>query len=189
MLTYCINLPERPDKWKLAQAEIESFGLHPLRVNGIKKDMGFDGCRLAHLNVLRNVKAPFFLTEDDVLFKGTLADLERCIEQLPPDWDLLYLGATLNEPLERYSDNLFRIKGAYTTHAIIYNSQRVVDYILKHNGGGRKIDVFYANDVQHRFNCYLCDPLIATQRAGISDIVNGYVSYEVIEDSHKKYAL
>lgn len=187
MLTYCINLPERPEKWQLAKAEIERFGLHPLRVNGVKRDWGHDGCREAHLNVLRRAKPPFLLTEDDVLFKGSLKDLVRCMNQLPKDWDMLYLGATLNEPLERVSPNLLRLKNAYTTHAIIYNSQRVIDYILKHRAGGRKIDVFFAEFVQAEFNCYLCDPLIATQRAGYSDIINREVTYEVIEASHEQF--
>ena len=67
------------------------------------------------------------------------------------NWDMLYLGATLNEKLERFSPHLFRLKKAWTTHAMIFNNQNgVIDYILNNNGGGRKIDVFYAEQIQEK---------------------------------------
>jgi hypothetical protein len=107
---------------------------------------------------------------------------------LPPDWDMLYLGANLQVPIEMYSQNLYRLKGAYTTHAIIYNSQRVIDYILKHDGGGRKIDVFYALDVMENFNVYATRPMLATQRAGYSDIMSCHTEYEALPESYKQFA-
>jgi GR25 family glycosyltransferase involved in LPS biosynthesis len=184
MLTFCINLPTRPDKWATAKAEIERFGLHPLRVNGILAHPGFVGCRKSHLKVLRCGIVPYMLTEDDVLFTGDLKQLETCMSELPPDWDMLYLGANLQEPLEIYSEHLYRLKSGYTTHAIIYNTQRVVDYILEHKGGGRKIDVFYADDVQHKFNVYATRPMLATQRPGHSDIINDFTEYAEIANSY-----
>jgi GR25 family glycosyltransferase involved in LPS biosynthesis len=188
MLVFCINLPSRPEKWQQAKAECERIGLHALRVNAIAMSPGFDGCRKSHLKVLQQAKPPFMLLEDDVLFTGDLKQLEQCMSDLPPDWDMLYLGANLQAPIEKYSDNLYRLKDAYTTHAIIYNSQRVIDYIIEHDAGGRKIDVFYANDVQHKFNVYATRPMLATQRAGFSDIMGCYTEYEALTESYKVFA-
>ena len=186
MLTYCINLPHRTERWEQAKAEIEAFGLHPLRLNGVEHLDGHTGCTQAHLNALKHLKPPFLLCEDDIKFVGTLKDLQNAIAQLPPDWDMLYLGATLQNKLERYSDNLFRLKDAYTTHAIVYNSQRVIDYIVA-NHNTRKVDVFFADTVQHEFNCYVASPIIATQRAGFSDIVGYHTDYAGIVDSFNKF--
>lgn len=44
------------------------------------------------------------------------------------------------------------------------------------------LDVFYTHDVQNKFNCYITDPLVATQRSGFSNIENIDVDYiQIIE--------
>jgi glycosyl transferase family 25 len=186
LTTYCINLERRTEKWEQAQVEFDTFGLKPIRIDGVEHLDGHTGCTQAHLRALKHLKPPFLLAEDDIKFIGSIEQLQTAIDQLPPDWDMLYLGATLQNKLERYSDNLFRVKDAYTTHAIIYNSQRVIDFIVsEHNT--RKVDVFLADVVQHKFNCFLCSPMIATQRAGFSDILGYETDYSGIEESYNKH--
>jgi hypothetical protein len=100
---------------------------------------------------------------------------------------MLYLGANLQAPIEKYSDNLYRLKSAYATHAIIYNSQRVVDFIVQKNAGGRKIDMFYAEQVMEKFNVFATRPMLATQRPSLSDISQSYQYYKHLEDGYNKY--
>jgi hypothetical protein len=185
MKAYCINLPERPEKWREFRSQKLPFKVE--RLDGIKKTPGWEGCRDAHLEALKKVNGMTVIFEDDCLFLHPWGMVMKIMEQLPKNWDCLYLGATLNEPLERYSKNLYRLKKGWCSHAIIYKDATVPQFVLANEM--RKIDVFYANVVQEKFNCFLTFPLVATQRPGYSDIVNHRTEYEVITDRYKKYVL
>jgi hypothetical protein len=192
MKIYCINLDDRPEKFDQVSEEIKKLDFDLLfRFSATKGNPGFEGCRISHLRLLEEVKDSIFMViEDD--FKLCVDNgkelLYQAINELPDNWDMLYLGATLNEPLDRYSPHLFRLNNAWTTHAMIFNNQNgVIDYILQNNGGGRKIDVFYALEVQKRFNCFITYPMIATQRSGYSDVINRPVDYEIIQQRYNRY--
>jgi glycosyl transferase family 25 len=187
MEVYCINLAHRTDKWEQTILECAKLGIDVTRVEAISEFPGWEGCRKSHVAILSQAKPMFMILEDDVKFTGTLQDIEQCMSDLPSDWDMLYLGANLQAPIERYSDKLYRLKSAYATHAIIYNSQRVIDYILEHDAGGRKIDVFYAEQVMERFNVYATRPMLATQRPSMSDISQSYQYYTHLKHGYKKY--
>lgn len=143
---------------------------------------------LSHLQLLEEIEEDvFMIIEDDILTLGTRDELDAAIEQLPDNWDMLYLGAELHVPLERYSDNLFRLKRGKVTHAIIYNNQNnVVDYILDHCFN--PIDEFYAEVIQERFNCFITDPMICTQNPGYSDTIRWWKNYDEINKNYKLYA-
>ena len=52
-----------------------------------------------------------------------------------------------------------------------------------------QIDKFIADVVQEEFNCFMCFPMVGTQRPGYSDVVNRYQDYSVIDERYKKYVL
>ena len=150
MKAYVINLDERPDR--MVEFNKNIFPFTAERVSAIKTEIGADGCAQTHLKLLgEQTEFPFIILEDDCKMIEPWSLVEKAIKQLPSDWDALWLGATLDAPLERYSENLFKLRKAYCTHAIIYNSPRIVDYILNnfYTSSGRKIiDVFYYRDIQ-----------------------------------------
>jgi len=190
--TYCINLDDRPDRWEEVQEEVRKIGIEIERFPGIKMAKGWQGCLASHLALWEKCREldTFMIIEDDILFlEDAKENLEKAIEQLPDSWDMLYLGATLNKPLAPVSENLLRLRGGWTTHGIIYNNQNgVVDYILTVEPSIR-IDKFIADVVQEEFNCFMCYPMVASQRPGYSDIVNRYQDYSVITERYKKYVL
>jgi hypothetical protein len=188
---YCINLDSRKDKWKLSVEEARKIGVNLIRYPAIWKNIGHDGCRATHLALLEEAKGEgvVMVTEDDfrIIVDNPIEIVQKAYSQLPDDWDMFYLGATLNVPLEQYSDNLFRLKRAWATHAFFYNNQNgVMDYILE-NHNTDKFSVFLHDDVQEKFNCFITYPMVATQRAGRSDILRKRVSYKVIEERYAKY--
>jgi GR25 family glycosyltransferase involved in LPS biosynthesis len=196
MISYCINLPERPEKWAAVQGEFKHLRGNVIKWAATKDVIGFDGCRKSHLGVLdHHVKnypdSLCTVYEDDLIFcvNNPQDAIDKAMADLPKDWDMLYLGATLNQNLEPYGDNLYRLKKAFTTHAMIFNNQNgVIDFILEHNGGGRKIDVFYADVIQEQFNCYIAYPMIANQRNGFSDILNKNVNNgNIIQDYYRRH--
>ena len=180
-----LNLNERPDK--LDTFYEQEFPFEVSRAEAIKASPGWVGCRDSHFRILEGIKGVTLVMEDDCKIIEDWKLVERAMNQLPKDWDLLYLGATLNTDLKKYSDNLYRLQDGWTTHAIIYNGRRVADFVLKCKNKVQKIDVFYADVVQHRFNCFITYPMAATQREGFSDVINRHVDYKVITDRYQKY--
>jgi GR25 family glycosyltransferase involved in LPS biosynthesis len=169
---------------------IEEFPKLDLQVeffDAIWHKKGHKGCILSHIACLKQADGfPFMVLEDDVKIIGKKKHLEKAIEQLPEDWDILYLGATLTKKLKKYSPNLYRLTGGLTTHAIIYNSQRVVDYIINNAESGKQIDTFMMK-VQDKFRCFITYPMIMTQQPGFSDTCNQFTDYEIIQRSYKKH--
>ena len=187
MKAHCINIKQRTQKWLAVKIECEKLDIEPIRFEAIFKPPGHEGCMLSHAAVLKSMDDDIFMViEDDIEVLGTRDDLDKAIEQLPDDWDMLYLGASLHAPIERFSDNLFRLKNAKSTHAVIYNNQNgVVDYIIKNCYA--PIDVFLAEDVQEKFKCFITYPLICTQAEGFSDTVRWFTNYEFIVTNYNKY--
>ncbi len=196
MIQYCINLPSRPEKWEQVQKEFKKLRGIVRKWVATKEVIGFDGCRKSHLSLLKHHIETYpdqlcTVFEDDVEFTDHFpqTDIDIAMAELPDNWDMLYLGATLNVDLVRHSPHLFKLKKAYTTHAMIFNNQNnVIDFILENDGGGRKIDVFYADVVQDKFNCYIAYPMIANQRNGFSDILNRNVNNGlIIQDYYNRH--
>jgi GR25 family glycosyltransferase involved in LPS biosynthesis len=161
------------------------------RFSALTSSCGEDGCTNSHLSILKKQKEfPFAVFEDDCLLIQPWKIVEKAISQLPNDCDALWLGANLRQPLERYSNNLFRLKKAWCLHGVIYFTQRIVDYILENHNtpSGINIDTFYCKDVQYNFNCFIVSPMVTVQCADFSDIAkkktNNYV--ELI-DNYRRY--
>jgi hypothetical protein len=184
-IAMCINLDERKDRWADFQKQELPFPVQ--RIPAFKDSIGWFGCRVSYLNALKQAKGLTFIMEDDCLFLKDWAFISSVMEQLPTDWDLLYLGATLNQPLQKYSDNLYVIKNGWTTHAILYNGRKVPDYILSMEKHIRKIDVFLAKEIQDKFKCFITYPLTATQKPSYSNVINRDQDYAVIKERYDRY--
>jgi GR25 family glycosyltransferase involved in LPS biosynthesis len=184
-----INLEERPDR-------LESFyknnklPFEVERFNAIKFKDGAVGCAYSHIEGMRKFSEfPFIIFEDDCVMLEDWSVVETAMKQLPSNWDALWLGATLTQPLKIYSKNLFELKRAYCLHAVIYNTPRIVDYICREYSSNPSpiIDVFYFNQVLEKFNCFITAPIVATQGQGMSNITGKFTTSWIIESSYHKY--
>ena len=188
MNTYCINLKQRKAKWYKVQDECKKLNLNVTRFEAIFKTYGHEGCFLSHTTLLEQVKdeGVFMIIEDDIKVLEPLKTLNKAIEQLPDDWDMLYLGAQLKKKLKRYSDNLFRLSGVLCTHAVIYNNQNgVVDYILENAHG--IIDAYYRDNIHDKFNCFITYPMVCCQSSGFSDTTRWWKEEGYMENKYKLY--
>jgi glycosyl transferase family 25 len=192
---YCINLSSRTDRWLKSSQEFKKHfpGMELTRFNAIEKNPGWLGCKESHLSIMgksTHLKT-FMVLEDDFEFAGDInSRLKFVAEELPNDWELLYLGANFRSadmkmPLKRYSKNLFLCQQAFGTYAYIVNNKNgLVDTILNMKAGIRKIDVFYANVIQKFERCFIIYPMCATHADGYSDITRKNTNYkEEIESS------
>lgn len=116
--------------------------------------------------------------EDDVIFKHT-NHIVYAFEELPENWDILYLGANItNGQPEKYSKHLCRVKSAWTTHGIAY-SRRVMEYIYRYfdPNADHMYDDWLSREVLPQFNCFVINPMVCWQRPSFSDLWNREVDY------------
>jgi GR25 family glycosyltransferase involved in LPS biosynthesis len=172
--TYVINRDDRPERLRDTIEELRNAGMNAKRFPAIIDKPGWKGCRDSHLAVMelcRNEKY-FMIFEDDIEFlTEPSAVMIKAIEQLPKDWDMLYLGLSPQKPQERYSENLFKVNGAYCTHAILWNNRfgGALKYILLNKVDILKIDVYLSAVIHPKFNCFATYPMIVTQKQTKSD--------------------
>ncbi len=130
-------------------------------------------CSCSHIDALRGETGLLLVCEDDVTFLDQCREVfNRAFEQLPEDWDMLYLGGNIHEPAERYSENLFRIKmGVHCNHAILYSEKARSTILSTYNvweSGYEAYDHWLYMVGQGMMNCFMCSPMIAYQRPGYS---------------------
>jgi len=166
---------------------------HPERMMGLQKEMdkmfidyeifyavnppGITDPRIAssctHVDALRGVAGELLVCEDDVCFLNQSREIfNAAYEQLPEDWDMLYLGGRIHEPAERFSDNLFRVRiGVHCNHAILYSEKArgmILSLYSVWENEHKSFDHWLYLVGQGMMECYMCSPVIAYQRPGYS---------------------
>lgn len=169
------------EEWAIGKAEFDRVGLHRVERFQAVKEIGphesfSHSEREILLDFLHSPAQRLLHLEDDCVFRD-LDHLGVALAELPRTWDILYLGANLlmwndgNEPApERVSDHLFRIKGAWTTHAVAYN-KKCVGTILEGQPmfSVQMFDQYLSNRLSE-FQAYVVAPMVAYQRPRKSSI-------------------
>lgn len=189
MRSFCINLDRRPDRWAVVREEFTNQSIPITRFTAIEG--GWKGCRDSHVTLLDKCKKEvvFAIYEDDVefVYNDAICWIQWAMEELPLEWDCLFLGASPQEPQELYSNHLYRLKNALTTHAIIWHTRKggAVEHILRHRHDIGKFDVYLRDQIFPRFNCFLIYPLLATQRQTKSDTCTRADTSTIISNYNK----
>lgn len=114
--------------------------------------------------------------EDDCAFKN-LETLWPALQEVPADWDILYMGCNIQSDAVRITNRIYKITAAWTTHCIAY-TRPVVRFILENQPG--ESEQMYDNwlsSVLPQFNAYVVKPMVAIQRPRYSKIWNKHVDY------------
>lgn len=184
--TKVINLAKRPDRLESVTPRIKAFGIDNFeRFDAIEG--GYMGFNMSVHLALQN-EGELLLLEDDVIFEGTIQDLLAAKSQLPPDWDLLYLGANLKSKVNQYSEKLYRITDAWTSHAILY-SDKGAKYCAENFDPkeGTIYDEWLRVHAQRQLQCFITFPMIAFQKDNWSDIWGANACYGIKESSKHFY--
>lgn len=185
-----VCLTTHPEEWVKGLAEFNRVGLEVEKFQSIP-DIGphqsFSRSVRQILTDFNESEAKTLLhVEDDCIFKD-LWYLEYALNDLPVDWDVVYLGANLvlwehekPAPPVRYSGRLFRIFGAWATHAVGFN-KKVVPYLLENQPGfsERMFDNWLSSQLPN-LNAYVVAPMVAYQRARHSSIWGRFDDYTKI---------
>lgn len=204
---YCLNLECRQDRWQQCLQYFEQYEINkvqrflgfepPLSYGLTNKRKGQIGCATSICNIFSDIKEKEYksalILEDDFEFllqKEELFDvLNECLNDLPEDWDMFYLGGSItNEqhqnPLQRYSDNLYKLISSYTTHAFAISKSGILkitterDWAEKIINAYEAVDIFLARDFQIKNNCFFPKQILATQRPDFSSIEGTFYNYQ-----------
>lgn len=172
---YIITLEKRKERRANMLHTVDYLGIPYRFWRGVPRLNGAEGLRetMMHLfhYALANDMDYLGVLEDDCEFLYHPHELiNTCLEQLPTDFDLFYLGGNLLSPPVRYSENLLKVQAVYATHSVIY-SKKAIEKILPLLGNSNDpFDILLFKEIQKQGNSYFCYPMLTTQRTGESDI-------------------
>jgi|TARA_R110001592_G_scaffold143677_1_gene366566 GR25 family glycosyltransferase involved in LPS biosynthesis len=208
----CINLNRRNDRWQESFKQFRRIGLTVERYSAIDgnrmnwnhvrnknkppgtpdhKFEGVAGCMASHVNIWKMAKANkwknVLIIEDDCDFINQIQErFNERINQVPSDWDLLYLGG-IHETRggvyipEKISEHVMKAKRMITTTCYAIKDtcyDLAIDTVLADEPWFHTaVDGYLGAYVQSKCNTYAFNPPLAWQRASFSDIVNDHRDY------------
>jgi hypothetical protein len=174
-----VCLTANPGEWLKACAEFQRVGLTVEKYEAVKEI----GPHQSFNHSERNILLEFLFSEDnrllhledDVAFRD-LGHLPQALSELPANWDILYLGANLvcwnnGEPVpERFSEHLWRVRAAWTTHAIAYHKSCVRRILERQPEFSAQMFDNALSELLPELNAFVVAPMVAWQRPRVSSI-------------------
>lgn len=187
---YCINLDKNPHRWAACIPEFLKVGINYVEqiVTHESEENRYLSFNQAHYDVIKkgyDTGKPFIIFEDDICFDDNWKRLEEASNQLPEDWDILYLGCNIIgvdttewQLPTKVSSNLFRLHNAWQSHSIIY-SNKIAKWILDNFDPMTfpVYDEWLRVNVMNQGNVYVMNPMCCFQRKEYSDIWQREVDY------------
>jgi hypothetical protein len=219
---YCLNLKDRNDRWEACLKMADEYGISLNRVEGLlvankeipSKRRGQIGCAFSFANkffdiLVNSVHNKVLFFEDDFSFNLKKEDLNtelnKCLQELPKDWDLFFLGCNLtgehgiNPVVSWQSENLLKVNSAHCLHAVAFSRKglgKIWDF-FNYNfnwqydliNNYEAIDIFFAKEYLRRNKCFMPrKSLLCFQRPDFSNIENAHYDYnEWMIDNFNKY--
>ena len=143
---FCLNVEAEAARWENIQGRFQTLGIE-WRVERfqavVTPDNHHRGCALSFRGMIAEARrrgyANVLIFEDDAVFLDTTLDVVRqVVADVPPEWDLLYLGACVHSARFPFIDGntvLQQSGGVTCTHAIAVN-QSAYDRFLDDVPGG-----------------------------------------------------
>lgn len=178
-----INLDKDKDRLRVFKKQMNRFGLTFKRVPGVIDESPAKGFSKATMNALKEIPDGGIIFEDDVELKDLF------LPELPSGWDMIYFGANITEPVIKINDNLVRLFGAWTTHAILYSENAVSKILKEYDYDTCGIyDDWLRRIFLRKNNCYMVTPMQAYQRKGFSNVLNHEADYyHALDYNYNKY--
>lgn len=196
---YCINLPHRVDRKETVHQEFKKIWIDS-RIKYFRAVHEPDNwhlwCLLSHRAIILEAKNNNFqnilVFEDDVEFTQFNPNIldSFFIQMNKKNWWLLYLGASFfpsDCPYLESFTGFYKINWCRSTHAICYN-MRFYDYFLRITDSQEKcerlirkykwIDVYFSRIVQYKYDSYVPNQMICTQRCTFSDTEKKIINLE-----------
>jgi len=141
---YCINLPDNTARWNNCQTQFKQLSISnrveriyanpphaDISLPSLKYPRGEIGVSLSQSKALVHAMAVnaenVLIFEDDVVFEpNAIEQLQKCLNELPQNWDIFFLGGNPCEPMTKYSSNLYRTSGFVCANAYAVNKSAML---------------------------------------------------------------
>lgn len=197
---YVINLNRRKDRMEHMSSELKNLDISYKRYDAVDgKKLNEDNEYISnpeiatiksHIGVIKdaiyNEYNKIAVFEDDIVFCDDFNDrLKYYINNIPGDWDIMYLASNLNSCQDPtlIKPGIYKIKNSYGCFAMILNNknnlfQKIingVDYTMPYDN--------YIRSLQKDLNCYVFMPFFVKTLYTQSDInpEKGEFSYNVVD--------
>ena len=160
-----------------------------MRVPAIKHEQGWKGLVLTLHKLFTDLQPtePILVLEDDCYMVRDISYMHKAIAQLPLNFDMLLLGANLKGNVHKRHRHLYRISGAWTTHAVYYNPNFIRRITPHLPDLPIPIDEWYRRVVHPLRRSFVVAPMVAYQRPSISDIEGTHNDYtNIFEASNRQ---
>jgi GR25 family glycosyltransferase involved in LPS biosynthesis len=132
------------------------------------------GCVLSHIEVIEKAKAqnlPYVLIfEDDVTFPLNFDyEFQKCLNELPEDWDLFYLSGTPKTTPQPISEHVCKCGGMWGTFGYMVR-ESVYDFILLELNRQRLTADSALIKIAGLMNVYIAKNKLISHAAGFSYI-------------------
>lgn len=182
---FYINLALRTDRRSIVEANFERVGLSPERISAVSssevkapnpvegykkiKDCEY-ACLLSHKKALEQCTDKLLIFEDDVDFVPNFNEkFNYLLENVPDDFELLYLGVWTNGDFEIVKPGIARVRDGLSAHAYIITKSAVDAILPEFDGKHGQNDVVMYN-FNKRGTSYAAIPCIAYQSNSYSDL-------------------
>ena len=195
---YCINLDRRKDRWAQAEEEFKKINCDVTRFPAIdgmllnkpvnKMNNAEFGCLMSHYKILEDIIKHdgniFLIFEDDVVFKNNFNELfEKYYNQLPNDWDMVYISGNNLKELNKITDNIYKTQNTLALHSYFIKKETAIELkkIIEDKLFSLPVDTLFVN-YQKKGNVYVFRPHLTKQRPGYSDLRGGFRNYDKVLD-------
>jgi GR25 family glycosyltransferase involved in LPS biosynthesis len=196
---YCLYLDEFPKRKEAAITNFKNANIPVEMFKGVYiKGAGYVGCRLGHLNILKDAKSKKYknvmICEDDITFT-TEFPINITV---PDDWGMFYLSyyeydnkSIICENSKQLCENtnfsLLHLFYARSTLCYIVNESHydmLINYISTSENAGVHsiIDMYYANIVQNTIPCYGIYPLVTLPISDYSTVSDCEIDSNIVTD-------
>lgn len=174
---YCINLAKREDRFIEFTAMMDEYKIPFKRIEAVERPNGAEGLRETMVKIfteaIEKEYEKILVFEDDCLilecpeiFHNTM---DSVVDNLPEGWVNCFLGCQVTGKfLHRYHKNILSASKVFSTHAVLYSKRGIKEILAQ--GFDYPIDNYYVDKIESLRASYVVHPLLATQRAGYSDI-------------------
>lgn len=184
MKSIILTTKDKPLRLYNAEQEIAKLGIKADVFYAIENADAKLSFNLSMQHIMRNNDGVLAFFEDDVIIKDN-NHYQIAINQLPTNWELCYLGANITGAVERYSDNLFKMNGGWTTHGVLFNNPKKIceNYI----DTTQMFDDWLSNNIHPRGNTFIISPMIAWQQIHHSMLWDRVADYtDILNNSANK---
>jgi GR25 family glycosyltransferase involved in LPS biosynthesis len=195
----CINLDRDHESWARLQVALARHDIRGVRrvsaVDGSRLELpatwrhsaGAYGCLLSHLQLVRDARKrglpSLLILEDDVVFDPSFSvKFPEFVSGLPPDWDMVFLGALHREDPVPVTENVVRIRHAYSTYAYALRDSIFDAFIAANDGSPNQVDVNNGM-LQSTHRCYGFAPNLAWVESRYSPVQERMADHWYLRES------